>query len=433
MVIDVSMEEIPINDSQTKMIRNLIIEELKLKGFSGREKADVWFKHIYKMKYNNTLVDEILEQYFWREYDSNRLWEDQGYLSRTKHLYELISHYKRNGRKFKNFSKDLVDLAITDKFKVALVDKSDILEGIFRDLREYTGINKSISKEIFWNSIKNQVSTQRLARIIQKNKIRKLFILNSSYSIKEARLDYHPDITSNPNQFWNESLNNGVTRFSAALIQSRKMRSSINKITDGEQKLGALNLTKITSVEDHWGRVKSNGNVITYPDCISYEITEKAKKGKALEFIQNKIAREISGGDRGNLRVRDYFLDFFKSIGNRNDETGVFKFQLELIPKGETLGGLINDQTNENLCIISYWGKSTKEIQRIGDITNAFVLGRFEEKITSKNEMVNFIISKLKQGENALNGTKLESVSKKIIEEHVSSLEPLENLSPTTF
>jgi hypothetical protein len=143
--------------------------------------------------------------------------------------------------------------------------------------------------------------------------------------------------------------------------------------------------------------------------------------------------REISGGDRGTLPTRLYLLDFFKSIGNRNDETGVFKFQLELIPKGETLGGLINDPLNENLCIISYWGQSTKEIQRIGEITNAFVIGRFEKKIISKNGLVNFITSKLKQGENALNGTKLESVDKKLIEEHVSSLEPLENLTPTTF
>ncbi|MHA2245612.1 MAG: hypothetical protein ACXADY_11665 [Candidatus Hodarchaeales archaeon] len=433
MVMDTIMEEIPIKDSQTKIIRKLIIKELRSKGFCGRKKADVWFKHVYKMKYDNILVGEILEQYFWREYDSNRLWEDRGYLSRTKHLHELISHYKEKGRRFKNFSKDLVDLAITDNFKIALIDKSSILEEIFRDLREYTGIHEDISKEIFWNSVKNQVSTQRLARIIQKNKIRNLIRLNPSYSIKEARLDYHPDITGKPKQFWNESLNNGITRFSAAIIQSRKIRRSINKKIAEENKLGALNLMGNTLVEDHWGRDKGNGNVITYPDCISYEITERAKKGNAVEFIQNKIAREISGGHTGNITARNYFLDFFKSIGNRNDETGVIKFQLELIPKGETLGGLINDQLHENLCIISYWGRSTKEIQRIGEITNAFVLGRFEENITSKDELVNFIMTKLNQGESALNGTKLESVGKKVIDGHVSSLEPLENLTPTTF
>ncbi|MFX0123023.1 MAG: hypothetical protein ACFFAE_05245 [Candidatus Hodarchaeota archaeon] len=88
---------------------------------------------------------------------------------------------------------------------------------------------------------------------------------------------------------------------------------------------------------------------------------------------------------------------------------------------------------NSNRCPISYWGKSTKKTQKIGKITNAFVLGRFEENITSKDELVNFIMSKLNQGETALNGTKLESVDKEVIDEHVSSLEPLENLTQTTF
>ena len=149
--------------------------------------------------------------------------------------------------------------------------------------------------------------------------------------------------------------------------------------------------------------------------------------------IQNTVAREISGGHAGSLTTRIYLVDFFKTIGNRNDETGVLKLQLEFIPKGETLGGLINDHPDSNHCIISYWGKNSKEIQRIGEITNAFVLGRFKENISSKGELVNFIMSKLNQGESALNGTKLESVDKKVIDGHVSSLEPLENLTLTKF
>ncbi|UCG03713.1 MAG: hypothetical protein JSW11_06950 [Candidatus Heimdallarchaeota archaeon] len=42
-------------------------------------------------------------------------------------------------------------------------------------------------------------------------------------------------------------------------------------------------------------------------------------------------------------------------------------------------------------------------------------------------------MSKLNQGESALNGTKLESVDRYVIDGHVSSLEPLEDLTPTTF
>ncbi|MFX0139100.1 MAG: hypothetical protein ACFFDN_35995 [Candidatus Hodarchaeota archaeon] len=68
---------------------------------------------------------------------------------------------------------------------------------------------------------------------------------------------------------------------------------------------------------------------------------------------------------------------------------------------------------DNNRCIISYWGKSTKKAQRIGEITSAFVLGRFEENITSKDALVDFIMSKLNQGEIALNQTRLESVDKK--------------------
>lgn len=428
MIIDLFMEEIPIKTKQTRKTRELIVDKLRSNGFVGNEKAGNWFKNLYKLKYNETLIDEVLNQYFWKTYNSNRLWKDNDYLSRSKYIYELINHYKQNEIQLKEFSKDLVELAQVDKFKIALVDKSTILEAIIKDLKKE--INDHDAD--FWNTLKAQISTRKLANIIQKHKIRHLEYLDVYYTIKQARLEYNPDLSGDPIKFWNECNSNGITRLSAALIQSSTIRSKIRKITKNNIKLGILNIHKEISVEDHWGRDNTRRNVVTFPDGVTFKIVGKKKRGGAVEFIQNKIITELSGNS-GNLPVRDYLLDFFKTIGNVNGDTGVLKFQVEFVPKGETLGGLINTKLNENHCIISYWGKCTTRVQRIGEITSAFVTGRFTENITSKEQLVKYIISKLNQGETVLNGTKMEKISKQTIKELVSSLGSLKDLKPTTF
>ncbi len=428
MIIDLFMEEIPITTQQTRKIRELIVDKLRSNGFVGNEKAGNWFKNVYKLEYNEILIDKVLNQYFWKTYNSNRLWKDNGYLTRSKHIHELINHYKQNDIQFKEFTKDLVELAHVDKFKIALVDKSTILEAILKDLKKE--IN---SYDIdFWDSLKIQMSARKLANIIQKHKVRHLEYLDGYYTIKQARLEYNPDISGDPIKFWNECNSNGITRLSAALMQSSTIRSKIRKITKTNDKLGILNIHKKVSVEDHWGRDNTKRNVVTFPDGVTFRIEGKKKRGRAVEFIQNKIITELSGNS-GNLPVRDYFLDFFKTIGKVNGDTGVLKFQVEFVPKGETLGGLISTKLNENFSIISYWGKCTTRVQRIGEITSAFVTGRFRESITSKKQLVKYIVSKLNQGETVLNGTKMEKADKRVIKELVSSLGSLKDLKPTTF
>jgi hypothetical protein len=166
--------------------------------------------------------------------------------------------------------------------------------------------------------------------------------------------------------------------------------------------------------EDRWSRVTSgDSSLIEKPDVITYEILKNGKKGKAREIIQNKLVKHI-GHQKGNISARDYLLDFCKTIGHFYGETGsgLIKLQMEFLRRKTSLYDKTEVASNNNVVFVSYWGLSIPIMQRMGDIIASVILRKYTDGIVDKDILLSEVMRSLRQGRTALNGRKLDTLSK---------------------
>ncbi|PWI47598.1 hypothetical protein CEE45_11135 [Candidatus Heimdallarchaeota archaeon B3_Heim] len=307
-----------------------------------------------------------------------------------------------------------MDSLETDIF---ICDKSWIMKNLWSWIeKKCERENTARSEKKFVEYSSDILSATSICRKIQELKYihaKRCDIVYNQVKIKSTKFY---EISKNRKIFLNENKRNSFNRLNAAIIQDSEVRNEITRITKEIDDFTQLDLSVKVESEDRWARVTSGDSpLIDKPDIITYQF-EDAKKGKARELIQNKLIREL-GHQKGKISSRDYLLDFCKTIGHYStkDGTGLIKLQLELLERGETLGGKIPFAKRNHAVIISYWGVSFPMMQRLGDVIASVILRKYSDSIQNESCLIDEVSKNLSLGKKALNGRQLESISKSTI------------------
>lgn len=387
---------------KTTRIRNPIKEALVTQlevhpdfGYLRASKRPKWFVNAYQLKYDADLVDEYLEILFWTKLSQKKLDLDSTF------KVALKKHYEQIGRYVQHVTNDIVPTELTKGFDIYLVDKSCSLLNLFDGLDNF--VARSIHNDLvsWWFAIKQKVSAADLARVIQKAKMSSLHRVPITYNLEEANLSQFGPLTDNPIRFWTEQYPDGISAMIAAMIQDQRMRNAITKFSKELYKIGTLDLSRNVISEIIWAHDATDANVATLPD----NITRLTLSGEASEIIQNKLLRKIGDGTKeaNSITPRSYLLDWLKTTGNYDPLTGkTINLQIEIIRKGETLGGLTNITKTNNALILSYWGGITVEIGRIAEVSQLIRIGRYYDKITDAEKLSDYVLDGLNRGRKSL-------------------------------
>ncbi len=418
-ILDNLMETINPNNPQFSDIRTTLKDELICElivmdiGFpedSGLARNG--FKKIYRLKYDETFLDDYLEIKFWEYVNSLK----PSWIPRYKNLQKIVSRFEENGKRVISITDEQYNPQIFNFTKIYLQDKTDLYANIFTEINNLRKFHNSPCKaEEWWNEVKSKLTPMDLAKVIQKVRMQNKTIhdTNIIYSLDQAEKNLNIGLDRNLKEFLDENNSKGLPAFVGAALQDSKNRHRITMLTKKLNRLECLNLTENVVSEIKWGFIKTSKNLITFPDNIT------RSKGKACEIVQTKIVREL-GNETGNLRVFAYLFDELKTIGSYDSSLETIKnLQIEFIPKGNILNNHTDIAKDFNALIISYWGVNTKEFGRLMEVVSAIRQSIFKLNIKDPNILLTHVIDILNEyGEKAIGFRRvLDNKTRRIISE----------------
>ncbi|MFX0185882.1 MAG: hypothetical protein ACFE95_22590 [Candidatus Hodarchaeota archaeon] len=195
-------------------------------------------------------------------------------------------------------------------------------------------------------------------------------------------------------------MENGFSGLAKALLKDPTIRELITNFSNLSTDLSKIYLNHNVIVESRWAHNTTGHNLASIPDIIARSNVDK--RNIVSETVQNKLARKI-GRKSGEINAEHYFLDYLKTIGNYDSIRQPLNLQFEFIPFGKTLDGLTDIAKENNIIIISYWGKLDPAFSRFGEIISAVHrIGKFGERITSKKAYLKELYQFLEYGDSAL-------------------------------
>jgi hypothetical protein len=407
-------EEVDISGRKNPL-KGKIIKELNKKKYfypkdwQGQKR---WINKLFRLKYNQDIVDEFLEIQFYDKMNSTR--------NRFRHVgKQFLKNYYNKFRQLSYVNTDVIEAEdfytgeLNPFFEIVFIDEFRALKAVINGL-------KNVSKYLECNQWIEQLYSIRpiysLVRLIQRERLSTIIRSDIKYSLPQAEkcLGKGHSLTRIPKEFWNEHRKDGFTKYAKALISDINVRKSINAFTEKVRGLGRLQLRHKVIGESKWGNDSSNHNLVSVPDLIT-----KYKQGKKLiasETVQNKLARRI-GRRSGEINSEHFMLDYLKTIGNYNLISEPLNLQFEFVPFSKTLGGTTDISKESNIVIISYWKDIKQEFMRFGEIISAFHrIGKYGSKIISEKKIINEVYDLMDYGETAMGFKRLmDSSTKKMI------------------
>ncbi len=404
--VDISGRKNPL---KLKIIKELEKKYCYPKDWQGQKR---WINKLFRLKYNQDIVDEFLEIQFYDKMNSTR--------NRLHHVGKqfLKNYYNKFGQlSYVNIdvieTEDFYTGELNPFFEIAFIDESRALKAVIRNL-------KNVNKHLKWNQYIKQLYNRRplysFVRLIHKERFSAVIRSNISYSLFQAEkyLGRGNSLTRIPKEFWNEQGKDGFTKFAKALISDINVRKSINMFTGKFPGLSKLRLRHKVIGESKWGRDTSNHNFVSVPDIITRYM--KGKKLIASETVQNKLARRI-GKKSGEINSEHFMLDYLKTIGNYDLVFQPLNLQFEFVPFSKTLGGITAISKENNIVIISYWRDLKPEFIRFGEIISAFHrIGKYGRNIIDEKKILNELYDLMDYGRTAMGFKRvMDSSTKKMI------------------
>lgn len=292
------METINPNKPELKGIRNTLMDEIisELRAMDIRYPKKSWnarngFKKLYRLKFDENLLEDYLDIKFWEYIDSLK----PSWLPRYKNVYKIVKSFEDKGERVIFITDEHYDPQIFNYTKIYLQDKSKLIDTIITEIynrKKYAGTEIN---EKWWDFSRLKISPMDLARTIQKIRKKSKYLHDSGiiYTIDQAEkfLNIGP-INKNRKIFLDESNPKGLPAFVGAVIQDPKIRLRITQLTREKNQLGNLFLPVKAVSEIKWGYIKTQKNLITFPDNIT------RSNQKTSEIIQTKVIREL-GNKKG--------------------------------------------------------------------------------------------------------------------------------------
>ncbi|MFX0184858.1 MAG: hypothetical protein ACFE95_17385 [Candidatus Hodarchaeota archaeon] len=392
-MFDTFMEKIKIPSKNKKLLIKRSLREGLIKVLGTKKDLNIQISHVYKLRYEETGIDILLEQIFWYFYKLNKSrWKFHWNNNRNPVLKRLYEFYKSKNHKPDRNYKDS-DLFET-RFTFYLNDQSTKIQNI------KTSVEKN---KIQVYCSRNFLLLYKLFRQINHSNMVKL---KTAFSFNEMLL-YASEIKIGKiarhfSNFVNESNKDGITRAVAAVIQHEELRSEITKLTKYHPFFKQLDLSEQVFSDDKWGRVVTNQrNTIDFPDIVTYNKNSLL----AQEKIQLKVLPH-SPTKYLKYRYEEILSDYLKSIGchDPRTDTGLISLRIEYLPPMTYLPSLGKLPSKDHTILIHYWGRMNKRFQRLGEIYNAIRLAIFNYNITEKKIIVEFVKENLSKGSEMLSG-----------------------------
>ena len=401
-ILDCLMETISLNKPGGLRITLMdeIITELRAMNIGFPEES--WyarngFKKVYRFRFDENLLDDYLEIRFWEYIHGLK----PNWLPRYKNVHKIVKYLENRGKRVISITNELYDPHIFNYTKIYLQDKSKLLDAITSEIFNLKKLTcDKINCDKLWDEVKSRITPMDLARKIQKARKQSKYLHYSGIIYSIAQAEKFPNIgpiNRNLKDFLNESNPKGLPAFVGAVIQDSNIRFRINQITYEKNQLGYLDLPIKVVSEIKWGYIKTQKNLITFPD------NSTRSNQKICEIVQTKFVREL-GNNKGKLRNFAFLFDELKTIGNYDSISNEIKnIQVEFIPKGTTLNGLMSIAKDFNVLIISYWGMNINEFGRIMEVASAIRHCIFKLNIKDPDILLTHVIDILnKYGEEAI-------------------------------